>query len=178
MKYRFVATFGLLAAAYLSSSTNADAAWLSNPHTVVSGNCASGLVLGKELSGYNNYGQNDGRADVLYSGDVGSWTFADPCGDTDVAYLQITVALDDHYDVPVGNYELDVYVNGKRVTSGYADDLGLRHGAPYGQRFGNWQHLWVQVKPAGQYRIDIHNRSGLPQEHWIAIDRMSLHLEE
>jgi hypothetical protein len=178
MKYRHLCASVLLAALCLLSSGHADAAWLSNPDVRFDGSCATELVLSMNLNGYNNYGAADGRADVLYSGEGGTWTFNDPCAGTDDVHVRLLVSLDDHYNIPIGSYELDVVVNGKTVVSGYADELGLQHGTPYGQRFGNWALLWIRVKPADRYQISVYNRSGLPSEHWIAIDEISVHLRE
>jgi hypothetical protein len=178
MKYRYLLSSGLLAAVYLLSSDSADAAWLSNPHVVVTGNCASEVVLSMDLDAYGNYGAADGRADVLYSGEGGSWTFGNPCPDTNQVLLLVVVSLDDHYDVPLGNYELEVVVNGETVASGYADDLELRHGTPFGAQFDNWSYLLMAVDPAEQYDVRVYNRSGLPSTDWIAIDRISMHLRK
>ncbi|MFO7561193.1 MAG: hypothetical protein R6X02_01015 [Enhygromyxa sp.] len=178
MNYRYFAASIFLAALTSLASEHADAAWLSEPEVSVSGSCSEELILRMELEGYEDYGAGDGRADVIYSGESGTWTFEDLCRGTSEAHLRLLVALDDRYEVPVEDYELEVRVNGRRVASGDGDKLGLRHGAPQGERFNNWAFLLIRISPADRYEISVRNRSDLSQEHWIAIDSISLYLRE
>jgi hypothetical protein len=146
------------------------AAWLTDPLASPSLDGTT-LVLHKELSGYNNYGADDGKADVLYTRESGTWTFSSvglPPG-TAVQFV-ISGVLDDHYSVAKSNYSMTVHVNGTEVFSG---EPGFVHGEPYGKVFTNWEELSVDAN--GEWSITIANTStGIASTDWIAFDWIEL----
>jgi len=138
------------------------------------------LVQRKELTGYPNYGNPSGNADILYTGNQGTWTFSLP------AFLSVTLnrlrrvnliirgVLDDHYNVPENQYRMTVSVNGVPQTIGA---LPFVHGRPPGQRFNNWRNLNINLSPGIMRRnnsIVIRNTSSAGLNDFIAFDWMEL----
>lgn len=147
---------------------------LSNP------NPSRVLVLRKELSGYPNYGNPSGSADILYTGTQGTWTFNLPTllalvlNSARRVELVIRGALDDHYNVPENRYSMTVTFNGTRQNF---TQLPFVHGRPSGQRFTNWNELTLNISPrsAGiNNRVTIRNTSNAGDNDWIAIDWIEL----
>ncbi len=147
------------------------------PNPVLSDNpTRPNITLFKELTGYPNYGNPSGNADILYTGNRGVWTFQVP------AYLlvpgnlrsQIIIrgVLDDHQNVPVNNYSARITVNGTVVHTGR---LPLEHGRPAGQQFNNWRSLTFNVSNMRRNnRVVIENTSRVGRNDWIAFDWMEL----
>ncbi|AEV69553.1 hypothetical protein [Acetivibrio clariflavus] len=149
------------------------------PDPILSDNPASpSITLFKELSGYPNYGNPSGNADILYTGNRGTWTFQIPTfllvtGNLR-AQIVIRGVLDDHQNVPVSNYSARITVNGTVVHNGR---LQLEHGRPVGQRFTNWRSLTFNVPSLRRSnRVVIENTSRTGPDDWIAFDWMELRL--
>lgn len=146
--------------------------WLTDP-IPTSTESGAYLILLKELYGYDNYGTGDGRADILYSGETGTWIFSPPhiAGGTPVRFV-LKGVLDDHYDIALDSYRVKVTVNGVEVFSGFP--TAFQHGAPFGTKFANWTTL--SVPAAGAWSVSIRNASPLSAAHWIAFDWIELHV--
>ena len=131
------------------------------------------LVLRKELYGYENYGTADGRADVLYSGETGSWNFnlTGIAAGTPIRFV-IRGVLDDHYNIALDSYSIKVTVNDGEVFSGFP--TGFQHGAPFGTKFANWSTLSIEA--GGESTITIENTSPIGSAHWIALDWVELYI--
>jgi len=137
------------------------------------------IVLFKELTGYPNYGNPSGNADILYTGNRGVWTFDMPplllVQSNLNAQLVIRGVLDDHTNVPVANYSARITINGTVVHTGR---LPLVHGSPAGQRFNNWRLLTFNVPNLRRNnRVVIENTSNTGPNDWIAFDWMELRLQ-
>ncbi|MDS1030912.1 hypothetical protein RDV78_10725 [Bacillota bacterium LX-D] len=138
------------------------------------------IVLHKELTGYPNYGNPSGNADILYTGNVGSWTFNLPnylfllINNFERVRLILRGALDDHYDVPENRYNMTVNFNGSRQNFGR---LPFVHGRPRGQQFDNWRQLAIDI-PTNILRrnntVQIRNTSNAGDTDFIALDWMEL----
>lgn len=147
------------------------------PNPVLSNNPAqSNITLFKELTGYPNYGNPSGNADILYTGNRGTWTFDVPPflllpGNLRTQII-IRAVLDDHQNVPVNNYSARITVNGTVVHTGR---LQLEHGRPAGQQFNNWRNLTFNVPNLRRNnRVVIENTSNTGRNDWIAFDWMEL----
>ncbi len=138
------------------------------------------LVLRKELTGYPNYGNPSGNADILYSGTQGTWTFNLPplmailLNNAQRLELVIRGALDDHYNVVENRYSINVTFNGQRQN---VSRLPFVHGRPAGQQFTNWNELVLNISPRLarlNNRVVIRNTSNAGANDWIALDWMEL----
>lgn len=150
------------------------------PNPILSDNPATpSITLFKELTGYSNYGNPSGNADILYTGNRGTWTFQIPAflllqGNLR-AQIVIRAVLDDHQNVPVSNYSARITINGTVVHNGR---LQLEHGRPAGQRFTNWRSLTFNVPNLRRSnRVVIENTSRTGPNDWIAFDWMELRFE-
>lgn len=151
----------------------------SDPPPVLSNNpTITNIVLFKELTGFPNYGNPSRNADILYTGNTGTWTFDIPTiigslGNQRVQ-LVIRAVLDDHYNVPVSGYAARITVNGNVVHNG---PVPLQHGVPAGGIFTNWSNLTFNVSNLRRSnRIVIQNTSRVGPNDWIAIDWMEMRL--
>lgn len=141
---------------------------------------STALIMRKELTGYPNYGNPSGNADILYTGNRGVWTFPLPGvlfgARTRFRRFELVIrgALDDHYNVPNNRYRMNVNINGNLQRF---DNLPFEHGTPAGQRFNNWRDL-VVVIPAGNIsnnnRVTINNTSTAGPNDWIGFDWMEM----
>jgi len=134
------------------------------------------LVLFKELSGYPNYGNPSGNADILYRGNQGEWTFEVPAfffvPGLLRAQVHIRAVLDDHATTPVSRYSATISVNDRVVHRG---PLPLEHGRPFGQPFVNWGTLVFNVPVIRRInRIVITNTSTGSPDDWIGLDWMEM----
>lgn len=154
--------------------TNVD---ISQLQPILSNNPATAsLVLFKELSGYPNYGNPSGNADILYRGNQGEWTFEVPAfffiPGLLRAQLYIRAVLDDQATTPVGRYSATITVNDRVVHRG---PLALEHGRPFGQRFVNWSTLVFDVPVIRRInRVVITNTSTGLADDWIGLDWMEM----
>lgn len=134
------------------------------------------IVLFKELTGYPNYGNPSGNADILYTGNRGTWTlglqpFLAVPGQLR-ARLVIRAVLDDHAHVPVNRYSARITINGNVVHDG---PVPLEHGVPVGGRFTNWRELTFNVTNVRrENRVVIVNTSRAGSDDWIGIDSMEM----
>lgn len=152
-----------------------------DPPPILSNNPpTTAIVLRKELTGYPNYGNPSGNADILYTGNQGTWTFNLPAflsaavGRFRRVELVIRGALDDHYNVPANRYSMTVNIDGsiQRFT-----DLPFVHGRPAGQRFNNWNQLIIPIPAANvrrNNRVTIRNTSNTGENDFIAFDWMEM----
>jgi len=145
---------------------------LSNNPAVVT------VVLFKELSGYPNYGNPSRNADILYTGNRGTWTFNTPAfllvAGNFRPQLVIRAVLADHSQVPVNRYALRITINGVVVHNGR---VNLPHGTPSGGIFTNWRELTFNVPNIrSTTNITIENTSTTGPNDWIAFDWMELRL--
>jgi hypothetical protein len=134
------------------------------------------IVLFKELTAYPNYGNPSRNADILYTGNRGSWTFESPAflfvpGNLR-AQIRIRAVLDDHANVPVNRYSARITINNNVVHDGR---LPLEHGVPAGGIFTNWRDLPFNVTNLRRStRVTIENTSNVSANDWIAFDWMEL----
>lgn len=118
-----------------------------DPPPVLSNNPATAsIALFKELTGYPNYGNPSGNADILYTGNRGTWTFDIPAflfvpGNLR-GQIVLRAVLDDHADVAVNRYSARITINGNQVHDGR---VALVHGTPSGGRFNNWRSLTFNI---------------------------------
>lgn len=136
------------------------------------------LTAFKELTGFPNYGNPSGNADILYTGNTGQWTILIPpqlfVTGNYRAQLVIRAVLDDHINVPVRQYSATISINGNTVHRGR---LPLEHGRPSGQRFTNWTELTFNVQNLRRNnRIQIVNTSRTGESDWIGLDWMEMRL--
>lgn len=136
------------------------------------------VVLFKELSGYPNYGNPSRNADILYTGNRGTWTFDTPAflfvpGNLR-AQIVIRAVLDDHANVPVNRYSARITINGSVVHNGA---VPLQHGTPSGGIFTNWRELTFTIPTQRRVtRVTIENTSTAGANDWIGFDWMELRL--
>ncbi len=150
-----------------------------DPPPLLSNNPATAtIVLFKELTAYPNYGNPSRNADILYTGNRGTWTFESPAfllvpGNLR-AQIRIRAVLDDHSNVPVNRYSARITVNGNVVHNGR---LNLVHGMPAGGIFTNWRDLTFNVTNLRRVtRVTIENTSTAGPDDWIGLDWMELRL--
>lgn len=134
------------------------------------------IALFKELTGYPNYGNPSGNADILYTGNRGVWTFDLPPFLSALGNLRaqilIRAVLDDHGNVPVRQYSARITINGRVVHNG---PVPLEHGVPTGGRFTNWKNLQFSIDNLRRNnRIEIVNTSTAGPNDWIALDWMEM----
>ncbi|SET78073.1 hypothetical protein SAMN05660297_03481 [Natronincola peptidivorans] len=134
------------------------------------------LVLFKELSGFPNYGNPSGNADILYRGNRGVWTFEVPAfffiPGLLRAQLYIRAVLDDRAATPVPQYSATISINGRVVHRG---PVPLEHGRSFGQIFVNWRTLIFDVPDIRRInRIVITNTSTGLANDWIGLDWMEM----
>ncbi len=159
------------------SSMPAQTNLAADPPPILSNNPATATtVLFKELTGYPNYGNPSRNADILYTGNQGTWTFESPAfpfapGNLR-GQLRIRAVLDDHANVPVSRYSARITVNGNVVHSGR---LPLAHGVPSGGMFTNWSDLTFNITNLRRpTRVTIENTSSANPGDWIGLDWMEL----
>lgn len=151
----------------------------TDPPPILSNNPATAsITLFKELTGFSNYGNPSGNADILYTGNRGTWTFDIPAflfvpGNLS-AQILIRGVLDDHSNVPVNRYSARITVNGTVVHTG---QVPLEHGVPAGGRFNNWRLMTFNVTNLRRNnRVVIVNTSTAGPDDWIGLDWMELRL--
>jgi hypothetical protein len=153
----------------------ADASYLSDPSPVVTISGTT-ITIYKELTGYSNYG-HDGAADILYSGESGTWHFdltgiVNPA-DVQAATFVIALIGDDHGS-GTSPYTCTVQVNG----GSSAACPTLPYGSPYGSPFTNWEDASYAVAALGSSNtITLHNTS-FGSGNWIGVDWVELQLTD
>lgn len=152
-----------------------------DPPPVLSDNPpAINIVMFKELTGYPNYGNPSRNADILYTGNRGTWTFQMP-GFQQIPFnrsAQVTIraVLDDHNNVPVNRYSARITINERVVHNG---PVPLDHGTPAGSMFTNWRPLTFTVNNIRRMnRITIENTSRTGPDDWMAFDWIEIRLNE
>lgn len=145
------------------------AQYLSDPAPIQM-TTATGYVLHKELNAYPNYGVTDGAADILYSGQVGRWTFPIPAGNVKSALVVVSVVANDPDagNYPASDYDFRIWSSGCVF-----DSIGqLPHGMPFDSRFTNWLQLsyFAAPIPNTDYFVTMANTTMLPLTEWIGID--------
>ena len=150
-----------------------------DPPPLLSNNpVTASVVLFKELTAYPNYGNPSRNADILYTGNQGSWTFESPAflfvPGNQRARIIIRAILDDHSNVPTNRYSARITINGTVVHNGI---LPLQHGIPAGGMFTNWRELPFNIPNIRRSnRVTIQNTSTAGTDDWIAFDWMELRL--
>jgi len=150
-----------------------------DPPPLLSNNPAeTSVVLFKELTAYPNYGNPSRNADILYTGNRGTWTFESPAfllvPGNQRAQIAIRAVLDDHSSVPVNRYSARITVNGSVVHNGA---VPLQHGTPAGGIFTNWRELSFNIPTQRRStRVTIENTSTAGTNDWIGFDWMELRL--
>ncbi len=156
-----------------------DVSGREDPPPVLSDNPpVPGTFFLKELTGYPNYGMPSGNADILYTGNQGTWNFRLPSWlpspQNLTGQLRIHAVLDDHANVPVNRYAMRIYINGALARRG---PVALQHGTPSGGRFVNWRLMTYPVSNLRvNNRILIINDSTAGPNDWIGLDWMELRL--
>lgn len=136
------------------------------------------IVLFKELTAYPNYGNPSRNADILYTGNRGSWSFDTPAflfvpGNLR-GQMVMRASLDDHTNVPVNLYSLRITINDRVVHDGR---VPLEHGTPVGGIFNNWKELTFNVPILRRNaHITIENTSNTGSNDWIGFDWMQMRL--
>jgi hypothetical protein len=157
--------------------TDAKGITSNRPAAIISDNApVPSISLFKELTGYPNYGNPSGNADILYTGNRGVWTFQIPAIISALgnlrAQLIIRGALDDHANVPVDRYSLRITVNGTTIHN---RRVSLEHGTPVGRQFTNWRLLTFNITNLRRNNsIVIVNTSNTGENDWIAFDWMEM----
>jgi len=134
------------------------------------------IILFKQLTAYPNYGNPSRNADILYTGNLGAWTFEAPAflsvpGNMR-AQIIIRAVLDDHANVSPNRYSARITINGIVVHNGR---LHLEHGSPAGGIFTNWKELTCNVSnPRRVNQVIIQNTSFTTPDNWIGFDWMEL----
>src|SRR5664280_1310127 len=110
----YVLTLVLLSVFVWCQLSNAELQSTSNPTTVVT-NIGGKTVLIKDLNFDANYGVADGAADIVYTGQTGTWTFVLSAVGLNAANYSsakaiITLVLDDHYDTSTTLYSMKIGV--------------------------------------------------------------------
>lgn len=148
-----------------------------DPPPLLSNNpVTANIVLFKELSAYPNYGNPSRNADILYTGNTGTWTFESPAflfvpGNLR-AQIRIRAVLDDHTSVPANRYSAKITINGVVVHNGR---VPLDHGAPAGGMFTNWRELPFTIRNMRRVtRVTIDNTSTAGPDDWIGLDWMEI----
>jgi hypothetical protein len=148
-----------------------------DPPPLLSNNrVTANVVLFKELTAYPNYGNPSRNADILYTGNVGTWTFETPSflfvpGNLR-AQIRIHAVLDDHANVPINRYSARITINGIVVHNGR---VPLDHGTPAGRIFSNWRDLSFPITNMRRVtRITIENTSTSGADDWIGLDWMEI----
>jgi hypothetical protein len=141
-------------------------------------------ILRKDLNGWPHYGQADGAADILYTGQQCSWEFDLPTKASAPrfapealarSFLRISVITDDHYTRPLNDYAIAIDVNGQSLFSGKA---GLPHGAPLAGPFSNWVKTDYPFKfdpTDSKITVTVTNGSMSDAKDWIALDWIEVH---
>jgi hypothetical protein len=150
-----------------------------DPPPLLSNNPATtNIVLFKELTAYPNYGNPSRNADILYTGNRGTWTFQTPAflfvpGNLR-AQIIIRAVLDDHANVDVSRYSARITVNGTVVHNGR---VSLNHGVPAGGIFTNWRELTFNIPILRRTStVTIENTSTTGVNDWIGLDWMEIRL--
>lgn len=151
----------------------------ADPPPLISNNpVTANVVLRKELTAYPNYGNPSRNADILYTGNTGTWTIESPAflfvPGRQRAQIIIRAVLDDHSNVPVNLYSARITINGIVVHNGR---VPLEHGTPAGGIFTNWRDLTFNINnPRRANRITIENTSSAGPNDWIGLDWMEMRL--
>jgi hypothetical protein len=138
---------------------------------------ATEIVLRKELNGVGNYGQTDGAADILYTGQAATWHFTIPApidpASVRSAYVRISVVADDHGSGAAG-YTANVWTDDDFQ---FADFSAVPHGSPVGSHFTNWVQINYPLALASTMTLTVANTSLAGSGDWLAVDWIELHLE-
>ncbi len=149
------------------------------PQPQLSNNPATArITLFKELTAFPNYGNPSRNADILYTGNRGTWTFDSPAflfvPGNQRARIVIRVVLDDHFNVPVNRYTARIIINGTVVHNGR---VPAEHGTPAGGMFNNWREMNLNVPNLRRNnRVVIENTSTTGPNDWIGLDWMEMRL--
>jgi hypothetical protein len=149
-----------------------DATYLSDPPATET-TTTTGYVLFKQLDAFPNYGATDDAADILYTGDVGSWTFSIPSGTIVSATVVASMVADDGGSAPASDYTFELWSSGCSYESAAGE---LPHGVPFDSMFSNWVSVTnpAILMPGGSYTVTIQNTSTTGATAWIAIDWIEL----
>jgi hypothetical protein len=156
----------------------ARASFLSDPTPTVtiSGNQ---IILHKELNGYPNYGVADRAADILFSGETGTWHFTLPAGISLASirepFFRVSIVADDHGS-GISPYTYSVATN---TTTVAPNESGLFYGTPNGGPvFTDWVQRDYGVSITGfANTITIQNTWPHPGDgNWIGIDWIELQM--
>jgi len=150
-----------------------------DPPPLLSNNPATANIsIFKQLTAYPNYGNPSRNADILYTGNRGTWTFQTPAflfvpGQLR-AQIIIRAVLDDHASVDVSRYSARITINGTVVHNGR---VPLSHGTPAGGIFTNWRDLTFGITAMRRTTtVTIENTSTAGPNDWIGIDWMQISL--
>jgi hypothetical protein len=127
----------------------------------------------KNLDAYPNYGPTG--ADILYDGQVGTWTFSVPSVNIVSATVVVSIVADDHSDTAISGYSFTLASGSGAAYPGIA----LPHGAPYNSQFTNWVSMTEPATPSSDscFTVAIANTSETGNAaDWIAIDSIELDL--
>ncbi len=164
--------------ALLVLSVASSASILSDPAATVTCTSTSADFF-KDLNGYGKYGALDGRADILYNGESGSWNFGLltgclPLSNYASATVTFSLAADDQTSGSASNYTQDIFVNGTLVSSGSL--ATLEHGTPYNGPFSNWQLFsFTTTNLSTPFTVSIDDTYA--DSGWLGIDSIDVKLQ-
>ena len=168
-----------LAGFFLAATVAASAASLSNPTPVIL-STGSTSVVRMDLTGFPAYGA-DGAADILYSGESGTWTFDLLALGVDLsaftsARVRAWVALDDHYSSPASSYGIRFDQPAFGTSFASASVWGVEHGSPAQGPFSNWHSIiTAPFGPPNQLAWSLTHVGGSPgPTDWLAIDAIEI----
>jgi hypothetical protein len=179
------AILSLLVASHILIAFSAYATPLLTDPTPVVSNSGSLTLLTKDLFGEQNYGVADGAADIVYTGETGTWTFVLSgvgldAADYNSAAVTLTLVLDDHYAKSTATYSAMIKLPSGTAFNGQTDLLGLPHGAPYGNIFTNWvDAAFTSSLVPDSFVVSLQNTSTTPKlgdPDWIGIDKIQVAL--
>jgi hypothetical protein len=161
------------ASACNGSPPTANATYLSDPATMQSSS-ATEVILHKDLSAYANYGTSG--ADILYTGQVGAWSFSVPAVTVKSATAVASLVADDGGTYPGADYAYSFWAGACDFTF----TPQLPHGSPFDSHFTNWVTVSYPavLSPAGggTFTMTIQNTSALPSTAWIAVQWVELRI--
>jgi hypothetical protein len=147
---------------------------LSNPTPTMTMPSSTEIVLHMELDAFANYGAMDCQVDIVYSGQVGAWTFTVPTASIASATVVASIIADDHSTVTDSSY---TYTSWSDHCS-YPSTSSLPHGTPEGTCFTDWIQVTypATVTSGGTFTFTLANTSTTSDLNWIGVDWIELHI--
>jgi hypothetical protein len=87
---------------------DAGTGYISSP-AVTTTTLSGGYTLHMELNAFANYGVSDDKADILYTNDIGAWTFTIPATPIKSATIAASLVATDGTTTPAGNFTYELW---------------------------------------------------------------------